>query len=338
MGGRSRPLIRVARTPSMKSRAGLGRSRHQAVGPGPITLAGSVSCARTAWRSPTSTRRTHPIVTFSGWRARVGLPCGCIIRCWLTGRRRQSGQRGNGELPDFGRGQWSAPKSSLHREREFLGPFSVARSRNSTPPDRRGRFPKIIGSRTLVRATLRSLPSIMWGREVAEAYDATSAALFDPAVLDPTVELLDELARGGPALELAVGTGRVALPLVDRGLRVSGIELSPYMVEQLRAKPGAEDLAVTIGDMTTARMPGAFTLVFLVCNTIMNVTTQDEQVAVFINAAAHLALGGLFVVEVVVPRPLNLPVGEIGRVFTMEDDHVGIDTFDDLVGQISSSH
>ena len=178
----------------------------------------------------------------------------------------------------------------------------------------------------------------MWGREVAEAYDATSAALFDPAVLDPTVELLDELARGGPALELAIGTGRVALPLVDRGLRVSGIELSPHMVEQLRAKPGAEDLAVTIGDMTTARMPGAFTLVFLVCNAIMNVTTQDEQVAVFINAAAHLALGGLFVVEVVVPRPLNLPVGEIGRVFTMEDDHVGIDTFDDLVGQISSSH
>jgi len=178
----------------------------------------------------------------------------------------------------------------------------------------------------------------MWGREVAEVYDAVSTAMFDPAVLDPTVELLDELARGGPALELAIGTGRIALPLVARGVRVSGIELSPHMVEQLRAKPGAEEVAVTIGDMTTTRVPGAFRLVYLVWNAIMNVTTQDEQVAVFINASAHLAPNGFFVVEAVVPQPLDLPNREIGRVFTMEDDHVGIDTFDDPVGQIASSH
>ncbi|MFI5040972.1 MAG: class I SAM-dependent DNA methyltransferase [Acidimicrobiales bacterium] len=182
------------------------------------------------------------------------------------------------------------------------------------------------------------MPSLMWGPEVADAYDSTSTAMFEPAVLDPTVELLCELARGGPALELAIGTGRVALPLVARGVRVSGIELSPHMAERLRAKPGAEDLVVTIGDMTTARVPGAFRLVYLVWNAIMNVTTQDEQVAVFVNAAAHLEPDGFFVVEVDVPQPPTVPSAEIGRVFTMEDDHVGIDTFDDRVGQISSSH
>ncbi len=182
------------------------------------------------------------------------------------------------------------------------------------------------------------MASITWGREVAEAYDATSAAMFDPGVLDPTVELLFDLAHGGPALEFAIGTGRVALPLAARGVSVSGIELSPEMAEQLRAKPGAGDIAVTIGDMMTTRVAGAFRMVYLVWNAIMNVTTQDEQVAVFTNAAIHLQPGGCFVVEVVVPQPLTLPQGEIGRVFTMEDDHVGIDTFDDRVGQISWSH
>ncbi|HSS08948.1 MAG TPA: class I SAM-dependent methyltransferase, partial [Acidimicrobiales bacterium] len=176
------------------------------------------------------------------------------------------------------------------------------------------------------------MASITWGREVAEAYDAASASMFDPAVLDPTVDFLAELARGGPALELAVGTGRVALPLSTRGVSVSGIELSLHMAEQLRAKPGADAVAVTIGDMTTTRLAGSFKLVYVVWNAIMNVTTQEEQVAVFVNAAAHLEPGGCFVVEVGVPEPHWRRPDELGRVFTMEDDHVGIYTYDDPVG------
>src|SRR3954453_5680297 len=140
--------------------------------------------------------------------------------------------------------------------------------------------------------------SIVWDDEIATAYDATTAALFDPAVLDPAVDCLAELARGGRVLEFAVGTGRVALPISAHGLTVHGIELSPAMVEQMRAKPGSDVVPVTIGDMPTTRVPGEFTLVYLVRNTIMNVTTQEDQLAVFSNAAAHLPVGGCFVVEV----------------------------------------
>jgi SAM-dependent methyltransferase len=180
--------------------------------------------------------------------------------------------------------------------------------------------------------------SISWGKDVAEVYDATSEAMFDPAVLDPVVDVLLELARGGPALEFAIGTGRVALPLSARGVTVQGIELSPHMAEKLSAKPGADAVTVTIGDMTTTRVSGAFKLVYLVWNAIMNVTTQQEQVAVFANAAAHLESGGCFVVEVIVPQLRRVPPGEAGRVFTLDPDHVGIETFDDLVGQVSWSH
>jgi SAM-dependent methyltransferase len=180
--------------------------------------------------------------------------------------------------------------------------------------------------------------AITWGAEVAAAYDATSAAMFEPAVLDPVVDRLVELAAGGAALELAIGTGRVAVPLHQRGVPVTGIELSPHMVDQLRAKPDTADIAVAIGDMATTRVDGAFQVVYLVFNTIMNLTTQDEQVAVFANAAAHLEPGGCFVVEVVVPQLRRLPPGELGRVFDMRTGHVGIETFDDLVDQISWSH
>jgi len=138
--------------------------------------------------------------------------------------------------------------------------------------------------------------------------------------------------------KVTVGTGRVALALSARGISVHGLELSPHMVAQLQAKPGASDVAVTIGDMTSTRVPGTFTLVYLVANTIMNVTTQDEQTAVFVNAAAHLEAGGVFVVEVMVPQLRSVPAGEIGRVFTLEPDHIGIETFDDLAGQIAWSH
>jgi SAM-dependent methyltransferase len=130
----------------------------------------------------------------------------------------------------------------------------------------------------------------------------------------------------------------VALPLSARGVPVCGIELSPHMAERLQAKPGAEAVPVTIGDMTSTRVPGSFTLVYLVANTIMNVTTQDEQVAVFANAAAHLEAGGCFVVQVIVPQLRAVPPGERGRVFTLDPDHVGIETFDDLVGQVAWSH
>src|SRR5215831_17103340 len=180
--------------------------------------------------------------------------------------------------------------------------------------------------------------SIIWGPEIAEVYDNTYAATFAPPVLGPITSLLAELARGGPALEFAIGTGRVALPLSARGIAVHGIELSPHMAGRLLAKPGAEAVPVTIGDMTTTRVPGTFRLVYLVANTIMNVTTQDDQLAVFANAAAHLKPGGCFVVEVIVPQLRRVPPGETGRVFTLDPDHVGIETFDDLVGQVSWSH
>jgi SAM-dependent methyltransferase len=180
--------------------------------------------------------------------------------------------------------------------------------------------------------------SITWGEDVAAVYDATYSAMFEPIVLDPTIDRLAELAKDGTALEFAVGTGRVALPLSSRGVSVHGLELSPHMAEKLRAKPGADAVPVTIGDMTTTRVPGTFKVVYLVANTIMNVTTQEDQIAVFANAAAHLERGGWFVVEVMVPQLRSVPRGEVGRVFTLEPDHVGIETYDDLVGQIAWSH
>ena len=181
--------------------------------------------------------------------------------------------------------------------------------------------------------------SIMWDRDVAEVYDRTYRAKFEPSVLGPIVDVLTGLAGDGPVLEFAVGTGRVALPLSARGVSVHGLELSPHMAAQLRAKPGADAVPVTIGDMTTTRVPGApFTLAYLVANTIMNVTTQDAQLAVFANAAGHLEPGGYFVVEVIVPQLRRVPPGETARVFTLDPDHVGIETFDDVAGQIAWSH
>lgn len=175
-------------------------------------------------------------------------------------------------------------------------------------------------------------------REIAEIYDATYEAQFHPSVLEPMLDLLAGLARGGQALEFAVGTGRVAVPLAERVAAVHGIELSPHMVERLRAKPGADAVTVTIGDMTCSRVPGSFELVYLVANTIMNVTTQDEQVAVFANAAAHLRPGGFFLIEVIVPQVSRVPAGEKARVFRLDPDHVGVETFDDAVEQIAWSH
>jgi SAM-dependent methyltransferase len=171
-----------------------------------------------------------------------------------------------------------------------------------------------------------------FGENVAASYDEDTASLSEPAVLNPQVDLLDGLASGGPVLELAIGTGRVALPLAARGLHVAGIELSAAMIGRLRAKPGGDEasIPVVVGDMTTVRAPGAgsFTLVFLVFNTLMNLTSQEAQVACFANAAAHLAPGGRFLVEMQVPALRLLPPGERFVVFDHSDTHVGIDEYD----------
>lgn len=173
--------------------------------------------------------------------------------------------------------------------------------------------------------------------QIAEQYDADSEDMFDPAVIDPAVDVLKALARGGRALEFAVGTGRIALPLSQRGVEVHGIDLSADMVAQLRAKPGSEGIAVTIGDFATTVVDGRFSLVYLVYNTIENLTTQDEQVDCFRNAARHLGPGGVFVIEVEVPQLQRLPPGETVRVFTSSPTRLGFDELD-IATQAGVSH
>src|SRR5579864_6705522 len=162
--------------------------------------------------------------------------------------------------------------------------------------------------------------------------------MFDPNVLVPTVELLAEFAGDGAALEFAIGTGRVACPLAARGVPVSGIELSIPMAERLRAKDDAQRIKVTIGDMATTQVEGRFRLVYLVFNAIGNLTTQDQQVACFANAAAHLEPGGHFLIEVGVPDLRCLPPGEDARVFAHAPGYVGYDRYTDLVAQQAMSH
>src|SRR5215218_4407795 len=146
------------------------------------------------------------------------------------------------------------------------------------------------------------MPENLFGEAVAASYDEDSADMFQPSVLDPTVEFLAELAGDGAALELGIGTGRIALPLARRGIPVHGIDLSEAMVARLRAKPGAEQINVTIGDFATTTVEGRFSLAYLVFNTIENLTSQDEQVACFQNVADHLEPGGCFVIEVEIPH------------------------------------
>jgi SAM-dependent methyltransferase len=172
------------------------------------------------------------------------------------------------------------------------------------------------------------LPEDHFGEEVAARFDERYAYQAEPAVVAPMVELLAELAAGGAALEFGVGTGRVALALAERGVPVHGIDLSEAMVARLRAKAGGERVGVTIGDFATATVDATFGVVYLVANTIMNLTTQDEQVACFQNAAAHLDAGGCFVVEVLVPRLQRLPPGDRFQVFAVDAGHVGIDEYD----------
>jgi SAM-dependent methyltransferase len=172
------------------------------------------------------------------------------------------------------------------------------------------------------------VPKVYFDEQIAEGYDAGSAELFDPAVVDPTVSFLADLAGQGGALELGIGTGRIALPLSRRGVRVHGIDLSTAMVARLQAKPGADGIGVTIGNFATARVGESFRLCYLVYNTIENLTTQDEQVECFRNAAAHLEPGGYFVIEVAVPALQRLPPGETVRAFTVSPPHLGFDELD----------
>jgi SAM-dependent methyltransferase len=172
------------------------------------------------------------------------------------------------------------------------------------------------------------MPEDHFGERVAERYDESTAEVFEPAVVEPVVELLFGLAGDSAALELGIGTGRIALPLARRGVRVHGIDLSEAMVARLRAKPGAEQIGVTIGDFATTTVEGRFSLAYVVFNTIMNLTTQDEQVACFRNVAAHLEPGGCFVVEVMVPALRVLPPGETFHAFDVSEGHLGFDEYD----------
>jgi len=173
---------------------------------------------------------------------------------------------------------------------------------------------------------------------VADRYDETSAEMFAPEVVDPAVELLAGLAGDGPALELGIGTGRIALPLVRRGVEVHGIDLSPDMVAQLRDKPGGEEVPVTIGDFATTTVEGTFSLAYVVWNSIMNLGTQEAQVACFRNAAAHLVPRGLFVVEILLPELQRLVPGETFLAFDFSPEHVGFDEYDVVEQRLTSHH
>lgn len=178
----------------------------------------------------------------------------------------------------------------------------------------------------------------LWDERAARSYDTPGTGMFAADVLDPTVDMLARLAGDGAALELAIGTGRVGIPLAERGVPVTGIELSPAMVDRLRQKADAQTIPVFIGDMATTRVPGQFALVFLVFNTISNLQTQAEQVQCFRNAAAHLRPGGKFVVELWVPELRALPPGRGGTVVEVRDGYILLDTYDTLRQHVVSHH
>jgi SAM-dependent methyltransferase len=182
------------------------------------------------------------------------------------------------------------------------------------------------------------MPRDYFGERVAARYDETSADMFEEAEVEPVVDFLAELATDGPALELGIGTGRIALPLSRRGIRVHGIDLSEAMVARLQAKPGAEQIGVTIGDFATTTVEGRFSVAYLVFNTIMNLTTQDEQVGCFQNVASHLEPGGCFVVEVSIPDLQRLPPGETVRPFTVSATRLGFDEYDVAAQGLISHH
>jgi SAM-dependent methyltransferase len=176
-----------------------------------------------------------------------------------------------------------------------------------------------------------------FGEDVASRYDEDEE-ISAPEAVDPVVDLLAELAGPGPVLELGIGTGRIALPLSQRGVEVHGIDMSRAMVARLHAKPGAEAIGVTIGDFATATVDASCTLVYLVFNTISNLTTQDEQVACFRNAAAHLRPGGCFLIENGVPSLRRLPPGQRYVPFHVSDQRLGFDEYEVATQGLVSHH
>jgi SAM-dependent methyltransferase len=177
-----------------------------------------------------------------------------------------------------------------------------------------------------------------FGERVAATYDEHSASMFDPAVVTPAVERLAELAGGGRALEFAIGTGRIALPLAEQGVRVAGIDNSEAMLARLREKPGAERVEAMVGDMGATRVEGEFSLVYLVFNTIFNLTTQDGQVACFENAAAHLRSGGRFVIEARVPELQRLPLGQTVLPWRADPSGMSYYVYDVVTQRLSGQH
>jgi SAM-dependent methyltransferase len=177
-----------------------------------------------------------------------------------------------------------------------------------------------------------------FGEPVAAGYDHDESPMFDAAEIEATVDVLAELAGTGRALELGIGTGRIALPLSRRGVPVHGIDLSRAMVARLQAKPGGEAIGVTFGDFATAQVDGTFSLAYLVFNTIMNLTTQEAQVACFANVAAHLSPGGCFVVEVMVPDLRRLPPGQTAVPFETGPNRWGFDLYDVATQAMSSNY
>ncbi|GAB3138014.1 class I SAM-dependent methyltransferase [Micromonospora sonneratiae] len=177
-----------------------------------------------------------------------------------------------------------------------------------------------------------------FGEDVAARYDDPSSPMFQLDVVTATVDVLAELAGGGRALELGVGTGRVAVPLARRGVAVHGIDLSRAMVARMRAKPGGDAIGVTIGDFATTRVDGTFSLVYLVFNTIMNLTAQEAQVACFRNVADHLEPGGRFVVEVMIPDLRKLPAGQNVVPFHTSPTRWAFDLYDVATQTMSSNY
>jgi Methyltransferase domain len=177
-----------------------------------------------------------------------------------------------------------------------------------------------------------------FGEREAAVYDEHEAEMFDPAVVTPMVDVLAGLAGGGAALEMGIGTGRIALPLAERGIRVHGIDASAAMVARLRVKPGNDAIEVTIGDFSAARVDGQFALVYLVFNTIFNLKTQDEQVACFQNAATHLGSGGHFVVELGVPSLQRLPPGQDVLAYQVDARSMSFDVYDVVTQRLTSNH
>lgn len=178
--------------------------------------------------------------------------------------------------------------------------------------------------------------SLHFDEWIARQYEHLWPELHERSVVDPTVDFLTGLAGEGRALEFGIGTGRIAIPLRKNGIRVSGIELSAAMVARIRESDG-DAIDVVVGDFATARISGPFTLVYLVRNTITNLTTQDAQVQAFQNATAHLAPGGCFVIENYIPELQRLPPGVRHHVFGATAEHVGVEEYD-VATQIAVSH